>query len=347
MDIAAENLPLAPLPWQQALWESLVQRHEQQKLPHALLLKGAPGVGKAHLARLLAGALLCSHPQAHLPCGKCHACAMLAAGSHPDFFLAHCGYAEKGSAETEESGGGDKDSASDGQTESGGGKSKGKKAKPSRQIKMDCIRALINFSHRAAHQGGRRVVIIEPAEAMNHATANALLKTLEEPGENLYLILVSHQASRLLPTLRSRCQMLLCQTPAIEESQRWLTQFISQERAGFALQFCGGAPLRALRAVNEGDDTHYKQLIDILGESRKGGMNYLQAGEALDKLDALKVIDWWMLYLHQQCCLQVRQSWLQFADALFAARKKIHGTANPNTRLLLENLLIDWVALPC
>ncbi len=158
-----------------------------------------------------------------------------------------------------------------------------KKPKPSRQIKMDCIRDLIGFSHQSSHQGGRRVVVIEPAEAMNRNTANALLKTLEEPGENFFLILVSHQSSRLLPTLRSRCQSLLCATPSLTDVQRWLAHFISPERATFALSFCGDAPLRALRAVNEGDDTHYQQMRDILVASQSGSMNYLQAGEALAK----------------------------------------------------------------
>jgi DNA polymerase-3 subunit delta' len=330
-----DNLPRAPLPWQQPLWDMLSTRTEQNRLPHALLLQGAPGVGKGHLARLLAGALLCQKPAQGLPCGACHACELLMAGSHPDFFLAHCEYDQKDGGEGE-------DAESLVQADS---TAKSKKAKVSKQIKMPCIRDLIKFSHYYSHQGGRRVVIIEPAEAMNRNTANALLKTLEEPGENLFIILVSHQASRLLPTLRSRCQSLFCATPSITEAQRWLAQFISPERATFALSFCGDAPLRALRAVNDGDDTHYQQMRDILVASQSGAMNYLQAGEALEKMDADKVIDWWLLYVHQACVEQLRASWVHFSDALLAVRKKMHSTANPNRRMLLESLLIDWMTL--
>lgn len=83
---------LAPLPWQSALWQLLVERKAQQRLPHALLLHGVAGIGKSHLARLLSLSLLCETPQQQLPCGRCHACQMFAAGSHPDFFLADTDY---------------------------------------------------------------------------------------------------------------------------------------------------------------------------------------------------------------------------------------------------------------
>jgi DNA polymerase-3 subunit delta' len=328
------GLSLAPLPWQQELWQSLSERSTQDRLPHALLLHGAAGVGKGHLARLLALSLLCQKPQNDLPCGHCHACDMFAASSHPDFFLASTAY---GLADADEA---DADSKP----------RKTKKAvAPSKQIKIDCIRDIIQFSTHSAHQGGRRVVIIEPAELLNHNAANALLKTLEEPGDGLFIILVSHQPSRLMPTLRSRCQALFCATPDHTQATAWLRHQISPERAETALGFCAGAPLRALAAVHNEQDLAWREVILTLEACRNGEVHYLFAGESLDKqakaFDAVLVLDWWYAHVHGRCKKILEISWLQFADKLLEARRKAQSTANPNVRFLFDALLVDWLAL--
>ncbi len=323
-------LTLAPLPWQASLWQSLVERNEQRRLPHALLLHGTAGIGKGHLARLLALSLLCEKPQQHLPCRSCYACQMFAAGSHPDFFLADNHY------------GLDK---IDGDDEPKKSKTK-KTAVPSKQIKIDCIRDLMQFGVQTAHQNGKRVALIEPAEWMNHNAANALLKTLEEPGEDMHIILVSHQPSRLLPTLRSRCQALFCPTPSKEQSIQWLQQQqISADRAQVVLSFTHNAPLKALDAANEQHDVLHKETMETLSAARNGDMNYLSAAESLAKQDPVIILDWWLTLVHQQTRSNPRAALLKFYDSLLVARRKILGTANPNARMLLETLLIEWMLL--
>ncbi|HQQ62346.1 MAG TPA: DNA polymerase III subunit delta' [Pseudomonadales bacterium] len=320
---------LAPLPWQYVQWQSLSERFAHDKLPHALLLHGAAGIGKGHIARLLALSLLCENSSQYLPCGSCHACSMFAAGSHPDFFLASTSYGVQDNLDDED-----------------GKPRKAKKmAVPSKQIKIDCIRDLIHFSTHSAHQSGRRVALIEPAEWLNHNAANALLKTLEEPGEGLFIILVSHQPSRLLPTLRSRCQSLFCATPTHTQATEWLRHHISPERAETALVFSNGAPLKALAAVHAEQDLAWREVMLVLQSCRAHEITYLFAAESLAKQDAVMVLEWWLDLVHQQCKSSPEKSLLLFYDTLLAARRKALGTANPNMRMLFETLLIDWMAL--
>lgn len=203
---------------------------------------------------------------------------------------------------------------------------------------------MIHFGTQAAHQGGKRVALIEPAEYLNHNAANALLKTLEEPGEDMHIILVSHQPSRLLPTLRSRCQALFCATPTPEQSVQWLQQQgLAAERAKSVLDFTYQAPLKALAAASNHQDALHTDIINTLHDCRKGSLNYLTAAETLAKHDAVMVLDWWLALLHQQVSITPSAESLRFYDALLAARRKAQGTANPNTRMLFEALLIAWI----
>lgn len=321
---------LAPLPWQHEAWHFLSAQDANGKLPHAMILSGTAGIGKGRLARLLALSMLCENLQQGLPCGHCHGCQLFAAGSHPDFFLASPGYGEQ-----------------DAQADEPEGKARKsrKPATPSRQIKIDCIRDLIHFSNQSAHQGGRRVALIEPAEWLNHNAANALLKTLEEPGEDFFIILVSHQPSRLLPTLKSRCQTLYCQTPAHDMSMEWLRHQVAPERAEAALKFSQAAPLKALAAVHADHDLLYREVILTLDACRDREVTYLFAAESLARHESEQVLAWWLGLLHQQTRQCPDTGKLRFYDSLLEARRKAQGTANPNVRMLYETLLIDWMNL--
>lgn len=167
-------------PWQKNDWARLQELRKRP--PHGLLFKGTKGIGKLDLAINFAQSLLCQHPdEAHFACGKCPSCHWFKQGSHPDYRLLQ---PEILSLEGEE-------------TESG--------KKPSKQVSVDQIRGLADFFGMSAHQGGRRVIVIHPAEAMNTNAANALLKNLEEPPPGLLFILVSHKPQQLLPTILSRC----------------------------------------------------------------------------------------------------------------------------------------------
>lgn len=149
----------------------------RQAFPHALLIAGSEGAGLDRLAAGLAAGLLCDRPVATGgACGECTACQLLAAGNHPDLLWLS-------PAEADESAG----------------------RKASSQIRVEAVRQLIGTLALSPHHGAMRVSVIQPAEAMNPTTANALLKVLEEPPPGNVLLLISHRPLRLLPTIRSRC----------------------------------------------------------------------------------------------------------------------------------------------
>ena len=155
-------------PWQDEIWQRM--QDLRSRLPNALLLKGAEGIGKLDLAMDFAQSILCEAPLASgFACETCPSCHWFAQESNPDFRLIQ------------------PDALSDDTAE----KESGKKA--SKEISVDQIRALSSFSNLSAHSGRYRVVLIHPAEAMNNNSANALLKTLEEPTDKLLFILVTHK----------------------------------------------------------------------------------------------------------------------------------------------------------
>ncbi|HBB79504.1 MAG TPA: DNA polymerase III subunit delta', partial [Pseudomonas sp.] len=170
------------LAWQAGLWQLLAGR---QQHAHAYLLHGPAGIGKRDFAERLMALLLCQRPSLEGACGACRGCQLLAAQTHPDHYI----------LEPEE---------------------------VDKAIRVDQVRDLVDFITQTAQLGGRKVVLLEPAEAMNINAANALLKSLEEPAGNTVLLLVSHQPSRLLPTLKSRCVQQACPLPERQQSLDWL-----------------------------------------------------------------------------------------------------------------------------
>ena len=157
------------LPWHGPQWQRIERSIRAGRVPHALLLRGAAGNGKALFAARLAAALLCRSSNA--PCGECESCRFCAAGSHPDWF----------------------DVAIE---------------KDRREIVVDQIRDLIHSVGLTARLGGYKVVTVNPAEQMNRHAANTLLKTLEDPPGATVFLLVSSNHALLLATIRSRCQMI-------------------------------------------------------------------------------------------------------------------------------------------
>ena len=160
---------------------------------HAWLLQGASGLGQYDLATALVGAWLCESENAHVEgaCGECGSCHALSVHTHADLFvlmpetvLLELGWplSEKAQAEIDN-----------------------KTRKPSKEIRIEAMRDAIEFSQRTNARGRGKAVLVFPAERMNHITANALLKTLEEPPGDVKFVLASEAAHQLLPTIRSRC----------------------------------------------------------------------------------------------------------------------------------------------
>ncbi|MBK8286061.1 MAG: DNA polymerase III subunit delta' [Ahniella sp.] len=203
-------------PWLAEDWQRLLARREAGRLPHALLIGGARGLGKRLFAEHLRALLLCERPTASgTPCGSCKACHLMRAGNHPDALTITFELRDDG--------------------------------KPRTEITVDQIRALSARFAQTSQRGGWRVAIIEPAEAMNVAAANALLKTLEEPEPNVMMILVSDQWLRLSATIRSRCQRIDVREPEPAQSLAWLiAQGIAAKDAEPALALADGNPGEAL-----------------------------------------------------------------------------------------------------
>ncbi|XID75905.1 DNA polymerase III subunit delta' [Alkanindiges sp. WGS2144] len=200
------------LPWQQKAWHRIVSRFP--KIPHAILLSGNRGTGKRLFADQLAAWLLCLDRSAQQACGECSSCQWLKADTHPGLLRISPEVDNKG--------------------------------KTSQIIKIDQIRDFMPFVQQTGK--GWRVVIIEPAESLNIAAANALLKTLEEPGEQVTLILVSDQSLQLPATIRSRLQQYRVGEVSTQQALDYLTKksSLNQEKGQLLLNISGGAPLAAL-----------------------------------------------------------------------------------------------------
>lgn len=195
--------------WHAGNWERLQSRRARQALPHALLLCGPEGLGKrAFLQRFVRG-LLCERPREGEACGQCRACLLLAAGTHPD--LVSIGYGLR------------------------------KDGVQRKEIVVDQIRELSARLAMASQFGGWQVAVIDPADAMNAAAANALLKTLEEPSPQTLLLLVADAPWRLPQTIRSRCQRIEFQLPPPAEALAWLEAHGVADAAA-ALHAAGGNP---------------------------------------------------------------------------------------------------------
>jgi DNA polymerase III subunit delta' len=215
------------LNWHAPAWKQLWSA--ASGLPHALLLIGAEGIGKGRFALALAARLLCESPSGDSACGGCPSCHWLNTGNHPDF--RHL--VPAADLEVEE-------------TTSDTGK------KGSRQIVIDQIRDLEDFVFIGGHRNGARIVVVEPAEAMNPSAQNALLKILEEPPSSVYFILVSSSWRRLLPTIRSRCRTMTLMRPSHAEAKGWLEG--NNPGAIDILPLVGHAPLMALSESERGRD---------------------------------------------------------------------------------------------
>ncbi|GHC19285.1 DNA polymerase III subunit delta' [Kushneria pakistanensis] len=324
-------MELTPWPWQASIWQRLIALADESRLPHALMLTGPSGLGKERLAQALIARQLCQAPS-NTACGQCHACQMLISGYHPD--LLEILPAERG-----------------------------------KQIRIDAIRDINAFASQTAQQGGYRIIHLAPAEAMTVAASNALLKSLEEPGNDTLFILQSDIPSRTLPTIRSRCQQWAHPMPAREETLAWLAQELDdQEQAEFWWLVAGGRPLLA-RDLAMPEARQLRQELRELFESLvRGGDPVAEAGR-LDK-QALSDILWhgvlWLedlirlgvsgdmssvrnrdlLPLYRQAIKNGRvRDWFRLLDYAHEQRRLLAAGGNPNAQLVIESWLIRWSAL--
>ncbi|MCK5662939.1 MAG: DNA polymerase III subunit delta' [Thiotrichaceae bacterium] len=323
------------LPWHDSLWQQVLQRWQQDHLPHALLLYGPQGMGKALFAQRLAETLLCEQPQAEGKiCGQCKSCHLLQAKTHPDLLQVQPVEAGK-------------------------------------QIPIDKIRSLIQFSTLTSQYGLYQIMIINPAEAMNRNAANSLLKLLEEPPPKTLIMLVSHQHNVLLATIRSRCQRLDFSRPDSKLIQAWLHSKLKKENdfIQLLLNLSAQAPLAAQNLVETEGFTRRQALFESLATLSTGQHDPIDVAENWNKQDAAQVLQWmlsWTMdiiryaattqtqYIVNYDHLKILQNLARqlnlhklfdLLDLQREAYRLVTGNANIKPQGLLESIAIAWVKL--
>lgn len=315
-------------PWHREHWEILQRRRADRRLAHGLLLSGPAGVGKRDFAAAFAAALLCARPAAAgVACDQCDACRLRLAGTHPD--LLRVSLLEDKS-----------------------------------QILIDQIRELSRSLSMKSHAGGYKIAIIAPADQMNAAAANSLLKTLEEPSDNTVLMLVTERPARLPATVRSRCQQLPFPAPAGALGRSWLADRLKEADADLLLRLADGAPLRALNLAQADTVTLRRNWIEQFVGARQGRIDPVKLAMDWSGDEALRPLEWVGSYLVDALRMQQgdRESIKNIdlidvlqviADSLPAAtlhhmvartwqNQRLARQAGVNRQLLLEELLIDW-----
>ena len=336
--------------WQKSDWIKLDT--QRTRLPHALLIHGAPGTGKREFATHFAQSLLCSdRAESGHPCGQCQACRWFEDGNHPDFRALLPEILQAGDVVAESDEGAEPS-----------GKS-GKTKNPSREIKIEQVRALDGFLNIGTHRGGARVILVYPADALNVPSSNALLKTLEEPAAGTVFLLVTSHPDQLSPTIRSRASKFAMAHPNPAQCVEWLKEQGVADAAA-RLAESGWAPLVALQAG--GGDTHQAERAELLEALSSERFDPLVAAERCDKAGNENVALWLMRWVAD--VLRTSQTGAaprfhpSYANALRqcanrAAPAGLHGyyrklasarrvASHPlNTRLFAEDLLIDYARL--
>lgn len=308
--------------WLESWCRELAARVDAGRLGHAPLLTGSRGVGKRELARWLARRLLCLDPQGVAPCGRCRSCELAEAGSHPDFFAVE-------------------------------------PAEDKHSVGVDQVRTLIERLQLTASVGPRRVGLLPSAEAMNVNAANALLKTLEEPTDEAWLILVCERPQQLPATIRSRCQQIVIRVPDSDVSEPWLASACPdagpRDRA-LALAVSGGAPLAARDMIVSGDLAYGLEILEDLGRRDS-------SGEILERWQQQPLSTWgwlarWLNLLvldasriggrHPELPMGLpaardRQAMIRlWQEALAGHREAVRGVVRQD--LLLGRWLLEWEA---
>lgn len=326
--------------WQDKHWKQINRLIETGRLPHAVFLQGNNGIGKKDFAITMAHAVLCQQPtENHQACGSCAACQLLAADTHPDLYHLMPTAPQNSTSKN-----------------------------PTLNIRIDVIRDLCEQLNQTSQYGDYRVAIIEQADSLTLAAANSLLKTLEEPGRNVLIILTSARAHRLPVTIRSRCQVIRFSVPDAEDSLSWLKRQQStlkepqnESQLQQALSYAHGAPLIALQNLRE------QAYFDVLGNAMTAaisGKNSLEYAIELSQFPKIRILEGmhsWVTDLAKlmQCGLDCEIVNQQYRSKLQALAQKAglqrlfrfqeqlnfnisHSSIAVNEQLLWENLLLSW-----
>ncbi len=302
-------------PWQTEQWRSLSLQHEQQRLPHAIILSGVNGLGQLSLANKIVTKVLCEQSVTSAPCGCCHNCQVFAAGNHPDHSFV-------------------------GPDESG------------KQIKIEQIRELKQKHTLTTNIAKWKTAIIWPAENMNISASNSLLKLLEEPQSNTLLILISVKPQLLPITIRSRCQKISLTVPTNKQAIEWIEE---QEGKTYkeieikqALSLANGAPIEALSLLSSDSLEFLEQIAKDFNAVLGGVANPVMLSQQWQKYDLSIVLHYLQLKLKQRLIKNIKNSsnsivpndWAIY-DCIINTTKLLSSSHNLNKALLIEQFMVE------
>jgi DNA polymerase-3 subunit delta' len=218
--------------WLAPVCERLQQMRAQGRLPHGLLLVGPPGGGQREIGVWLAAMLACRAGSSR--CGHCADCRLFDAGNHPDFHWLRV-------------------------------------APDRKEISIGQVRELLSELALKSYRGGAKIALIEPAESMNSHSFNALLKTLEEPARDTYLVLATSRADRIPRTIASRCMRLRVPLPARPDALAWLDVLAPGQPSQRLLDLANGAPFLAAEFAEAGLAELDGQMREALARGAESG----------------------------------------------------------------------------
>lgn len=323
--------PSASFPWLGESWKQLMSYVMTQRIPQALVIVGANGVGKSVLADCFAQLLLCQQQLAEpvAACGHCLGCQKFAAGTHPDLFVLL-------------------------------------PQENTQIIGVDSIRRLYERLLLKPQYAAWRLAIIKSAESMNRSAANAFLKFLEEPTERTSVLLLVEQPARLPATILSRCQQLSIGLPSDQTLiDEWL-KHQGIESCERALKLANGAPLLAKKMAEDNVPGLYEEFLHDWRQTGLGRVSAIRTAEKWEKQENIELsllLRWVAVWLIesikavyapdvissgddplQQSVIRLNlQKTFRLYDTILEAIESCHGQLNK--QLLLEQLLIDWKQL--
>ena len=317
-------------PWQQQQWQLTGHMFSAGRRPHALLLSGNTGIGLQHFADCLALKLLCLEPDpVACACGHCQSCRLFLAGNHPDFDR----------VEPEETG---------------------------KNIKIDQIRDVIAYVSLKSFTNKFKIVVVEPADAMNRAAANALLKTLEEPPEQSILLLLSHYPDRLPVTVLSRCQRIQFPPANKADSFEWIYAEHGDVDAELMLHLSQGGPLQIADIIETDVNTQRQELLKDMAMLNRAEADAVQLANRWQNYGGQVVMIWLMRFLKDMIAIKLSRALstlmnidlrselerlsatvelttlVRNYDFLFMKYQQSTLPMNYNSLSLLEEIVLNW-----